>query len=203
VLPLCSLCPLWLTSSSATMSAAYPPRTPGRVMSRPIRHLPVVQNWDCHARGTCCKEYLVHVTDEERKRIEEQNWDRNQDLGGLAPFKRQGWFGGGSPLTPRPDGSCVFLSDEGRCRIHEKFGYAAKPLPCRLFPFVLVPLGDRWAVGMRYACPSAAANLGRPISAHDRDLLEFGKLLAEREQLTPQPDGSLTPPPELVWGRRV
>ena len=44
------------------------------------------------------------------------------------------WF-----LSHRPDGSCVFLSDQGRCRIHERHGYEAKPLPCRLFPFVLVP----------------------------------------------------------------
>ena len=35
-----------------------------------IRHLPVVQNWDCHVCGTCCKEYQVALTEEERKRID-------------------------------------------------------------------------------------------------------------------------------------
>jgi len=41
-------------------------------MSLPIRHLPMVQNWDCHVCGTCCKEYQVTVSDEERRRIDEE-----------------------------------------------------------------------------------------------------------------------------------
>src|SRR5436189_5838571 len=110
-----------------------------------IRSLPVLQNWDCHQSGSCCKEYRVPVTEEERKRIEAQGWDRQTDLGGLAPFVRVGSFWKrGYRLNHRPDGSCVFLSEQGRCRIHERFGFAAKPLPCRLFPFVLIPVADHW-----------------------------------------------------------
>ena len=60
-------------------------------MALPIRTLPVLQNWDCHVCGTCCKEYQVTVSDEERLRIEAQGWDRNADLGGLDPFLRHGW----------------------------------------------------------------------------------------------------------------
>jgi lysine-N-methylase len=173
-------------------------------MSLPLRHLPVVQNWDCHARGTCCKEYLVEVTSEERKRVESQGWDRDADLGGLAPFVTRGALWRRKHyLNHRDDGSCVFLSEQGRCRIHERHGYETKPLPCRLFPFVLVPAGDHWRVGMRYACPSAAANLGRPLAEHDDALREFADRLAEREKLKPQPDGSLTAPPALTADRRV
>ena len=51
-------------------------------MPLPIRHLPVLQNWDCHVCGTCCQEYVVTVTDEEKKRIDAQGWDRDKDLGG-------------------------------------------------------------------------------------------------------------------------
>ena len=173
-------------------------------MSLPIRHLPVLQNWDCHVCGTCCQEYVVTVTDEARQRIEAQGWDREADLGGLAPFVRQGppwartWR-----LNHRPDGSCVFLGEKGRCRVHERFGYETKPLACRLFPFVLIPTGDHWSVGLRYACPSAAANKGRPLPAHDQELAEFAARLAEREKLTPQPDGALTPPPPLQPGQNV
>jgi lysine-N-methylase len=173
-------------------------------MASPIQHLPVLQNWDCHVCGTCCKEYLVTITDEEKKRIEEQGWDRVRDLGGVAPFKRVGPFWARRyQLNHQPDGSCVFLSTKGRCRIHEKFGYETKPLPCRLFPFVLVPTGDHWSVGMRYACPSAAENKGRPIPDHDAQLQEFAAHLAEREGLAPQPDGTLVPPPYLQGGQRV
>jgi len=61
-------------------------------MAYPIHHLPVLQNWDCHVCGTCCKEYLVTITDDEKKRIEEQSWDSDKDLGGYEPFKQIGPF---------------------------------------------------------------------------------------------------------------
>jgi lysine-N-methylase len=173
-------------------------------MPLPIRHLPVLQNWDCHVCGTCCQEYVVTVTEEERQRIEAQGWDRETNLGGLAPFVRQGppW-GRTWRLNHRPDGSCVFLGEKGRCRVHERFGYETKPLACRLFPFVLIPTGDHWSVGLRYACPSAAANKGRPLPEHDQELAEFAARLAEREKLTPLPDGALTLPPALQPGQKV
>jgi lysine-N-methylase len=166
-------------------------------MPFPIKHLPVLQNWDCHVTGSCCKEYYIPVSDEERQRIEAQNWD-STDLGGLSPFTRHGppWARR-YRLNHRSDGSCVFLSEEGRCRIHERFGYDAKPLPCRLFPFVLVPVGDHWRVSLRYACPSAAANKGRALPEHDKDLLVFAAQLANREGRELKPDGSLNSPPRF------
>jgi lysine-N-methylase len=163
----------------------------------------VLQNWDCHVCGTCCKEYQVAVTDEERQRIEAQGWDRDRDLGGVAPFAKYGppWRRR-TVLNHRADGSCVFLSEEGRCRIHERFGYETKPLACRLYPFVLVPVADHWRVGVRFACPSAAGNKGRPVAAHGKDLEEFAKMLARREKLGDRPDGNLTLPPVWHGGQR-
>src|SRR5262249_31074491 len=38
---------------------------------------------------------------------------------------------------------------------------------------------------------------------HDGELEQFARQLAEREGLTPQPDGSLVPPPPLLGGQRV
>jgi lysine-N-methylase len=164
-------------------------------MTLPIRHLPVVQNWDCHASGDCCRQgYIVSLTEEERKRIETQGWDPDRDLGGLAPTVREGMLGRRRwRLGQRADGACVFLGDNGRCRIHERFGYDAKPLPCRLFPFILIPAGKEWRVGMRYACPSAAANLGRPLAEHDPALNAFADELVRQAGLAPRPDGALTP----------
>src|SRR5207245_34359 len=163
-------------------------------MSLPVRHLPVVQNWDCHVCGSCCKEYLVTVTDEERRRLEAQGWDKDALIGGRPLFRKSGpWWARKYHLNSREDGSCVFLSEQGRCRVHEKFGYATKPLPCRLFPFVLVPTGDHWRVGIRFACPSSAANKGRPVSAHEASLREFAALLARREGLDEKP-AALRPP---------
>ncbi len=106
-------------------------------------------------------------------------------------------------MNHRADGSCVFLSEQGRCRIHERFGYQAKPLPCRLFPFVLIPVADHWRVGVRFACPSAARSMGRVVSEYDSDLREFAGRLAEREKLDPLPDGNLVRPPRLQTGQAV
>src|SRR3954453_18582305 len=102
------------------------PRPSGTAMSLPVRTLPVLQNWDCHVTGTCCKEYRVTLSADEVERIEGQDWDE-KDLGGKSPLKRTGppWSRQ-VQLNHHEDGSCVFLSPEGRCRIHERFGYEAK-----------------------------------------------------------------------------
>jgi lysine-N-methylase len=172
-------------------------------MALPVKTLPVVQNWDCHVTGTCCHEYRVTLSDDEVERIEKQAWT-SEELGGLSPFKRAGppWDRK-TQLNHRDSGACVFLGPEGRCRIHEKHGYEAKPLPCRLFPFVLVPAGDHWRVGLRYACPSAASNRGRALPEHQDELLAFADMLAKREKLQPRDDGSLAPPPLLDGGERL
>jgi lysine-N-methylase len=173
-------------------------------MPLPIRHLPVVQNWDCHVCGNCCKEYPVAITEEERKRIEGQAWEADAELAGTPLFTVEGppWSRT-TTLNRRSDGSCVFLSPSGRCRMHEKFGAASKPLPCRLYPFVLLPAGDHWRVGLRYACPSAAANKGRPLRAHDADLRDYARLLEGREELAKRREATGLPPPWLQAGQRV
>lgn len=168
-------------------------------MSFSLQQIPA-QNWDCHVSGSCCKEYRVILTEEEMKRIEDQNWDIENELGGLSPFMKMGLFRKRHFLNHREDGSCVFLGEEGRCRIHEKFGYETKPLPCRLFPYVLIPVHDHWRVSVRFACPSAAADRGRAIQEQEGDLLEFAQELAEREGMKPRPDGSLMRPPVFQSG---
>src|SRR5262249_59482007 len=172
-------------------------------MPFPVKHLPLVQKWDCHVTGTCCHEYRVTVSDDERTRIEPRGWPPDE-RGGRPPFARAGppWARS-YQLNHAPDGACVFLSPDGRCRIHERHGYEAKPLPCRLFPFVLVPAGDHWRVGLRYACPSAASNRGRALPEHQPELLAFADMLAKREKLEPRPDGSLAAPPMLDRGERL
>lgn len=168
-------------------------------MSLPVRHLPVLQNWDCRGCSNCCREYLVFVTEEERQRILNQAWDKTPELGELPLFIKKGppWARR-HYLNHRPDGSCVFLSDQGRCRIHEKFGGEAKPLACRLYPFVLVPAGDHWRVGLRFACPSAAENQGKPLSQHDSDLEQYASEV-ERQAGVKLP----LPPPPLQAGQRL
>jgi lysine-N-methylase len=166
-------------------------------MGHPVHHLPVLQKWDCHTSGSCCKEYVVDLSPEERQRIIDQKWDVAADLGGLQPFRRVGLWKRRWVLTHRKDGACVFLSEDGRCRIHERHGYESKPLACRLYPFVLVPTGDHWSVSVRFACPSAAASKGREMQEYGPALREFAAELARRAGVPERPDGTLTPPPPL------
>ena len=59
-------------------------------MNWPVRHLPVVQNWDCHGCGECCREYQVTVTDTERERIESQGWADDPQYSGVPLFVKGG-----------------------------------------------------------------------------------------------------------------
>ena len=171
-------------------------------MGIPLLHLPVLQNWDCHATGGCCYEYRIALTDEEHLRIIDQNWDKAKDLSGYSPFRRRFWPLQRRVLNYRADDACVFLSPEGRCRIHERFGYDAKPLACRLYPFVLVPVADHWRLSLRFSCPSAAAGRGRPLAEHKALLDDLSTRLAQREHLA-EKEGGLIPPPPLVAGQRL
>lgn len=143
-------------------------------MSRPVVRLPLIQNWDCHACGDCCTDYVVPVTAAERQRIEQQGWSA------LPEFQSTPLFIRSSPwwkfwrrtyrLNQGPGHRCIFLNDKKLCRIHDQFGFETKPLACRLYPYILVPAGEQWRVSMRYACPSAVANKGRPLSSQSEEI---------------------------------
>ena len=51
-------------------------------MPLPVKSLPVVQNWDCHGCGDCCKTYHVRVSDAEKAKIEAQDWTADPELKG-------------------------------------------------------------------------------------------------------------------------
>jgi lysine-N-methylase len=145
-------------------------------MAFPIRNLPLVQNWDCHSCGHCCSDYWVPVTDEERRQIEEQGWAKLPEFQDVPLFVKYGKWGRRKyRLNQGSNDYCIFLSDKGRCRIHEKFGLHAKPLACQIYPYILVPSGTHWRIGLRFACPSAAANKGRPVAEQLADLKRMAR----------------------------
>ncbi len=168
-------------------------------MTLPIRHLPVVQNWDCHACGNCCTDYWVPVSPEERQRIAAQGWADHPDFRGIKLFVPYGpWWRRKYRLNQREGDRCIFLSDQGLCRIHAQFGSEAKPFPCRLYPYILVPVGNHYRVGVRFACPSAVANKGRPLTAQAEELKEYAQQLEHWDRdLSRQPGAAELPPPPL------
>lgn len=143
---------------------------------------PGLQRYDCSGCGDCCRgRFAILITEEDRDRIVGQGWtDTELGLDGRALFKK---VGENFHLAHRSNGSCVFLQEDGLCRIHAQHGEAAKPLACRMYPFRLIPLGSQVRVDVRFDCPSTAGNLGRPIHAHHSELNELMKaaLPAEAE----------------------
>jgi lysine-N-methylase len=157
-----------------------------------------MQNWSCHGCSDCCRIEAV-ITEEEKRRIEAL------DLAGDPEVAPKPWFAraGSGPhpwkLRHRSDGGCVFLTSGNRCRLQERFGADAKPFVCRLFPFVLIPAGDHWRVGMRFSCPSAAANSGPPVAEAQAELVQLSRLLERHVGRSAES----APPPALQTGQQL
>ena len=89
-----------------------------------------MMDFKCQGCGACCriKNGIVRVGDGEIRRIaaflgmsEQEFIDRETEI---APDRK------GLILKSRADESCVYLTDDNRCRIHP-----VKPDKCRTFPF--------------------------------------------------------------------
>jgi lysine-N-methylase len=154
----------------------------------PLKVLPTVERWDCHQCGICCRGSIVPLSDEDLERLASQQWSEREDLRGTPVVTREHWLGRDYRLAHRPDGSCVFLLPDGLCRIHKELGFDAKPLVCRMFPLQVVPRDGVAMLTLRRACPSAAADRGRPLA----EQLDFAQKLAHERGLT---DQEVSPPP--------
>jgi Fe-S-cluster containining protein len=90
--------------------------------------------------------------------------DAFEPIPGHAPLLR---------IRKRRDGACGFLTQEGRCRIHEALGADRKPLSCRLFPFRFHPIGPDntdVVVTASFACPTVLANEGATLGSQQPEL---------------------------------
>lgn len=147
---------------------------------------PPGQRYDCQCCGRCCPAYEIGVTAEEKARLVAQHWETGKALAGRPLFveRRKGTI-----LALNERGVCLFLDEQNRCRIHGRFGEAAKPLGCRLYPFVLNPTGPEIRVSVRFDCPAVAANRGRPVAEHASLL----RVLAEKG--LPASAFRMAPPP--------
>jgi lysine-N-methylase len=168
-------------------------------MTLPVRNLPVVQNWDCHACGDCCRELEAVITEEEKSRIEALDLAGDPEIGAGPWFERKGWFATTWTLKHRPEGGCVFLTAANRCRLHERFGPEAKPFACRYFPFLLIAAGDHWRVGLRFSCPSVVDSKGSSIASQLAAVKEFANALEKHEGRP----GATVEPPLLMSGLKV
>ena len=154
--------------------------------------LPAGQNWSCHGCSDCCRGgLLITLLPEDKRRIEQQGWTTAD---GVDPSKMIVARLNYHRLGHQADGACVFLDAAGRCRIHAKFGESAKPLACRLYPLVIHPAGEKLLVGLRFSCPSAAANLGKPMAEQGAEIQKLARLVVPKDfEKFPPPSVAATP----------
>lgn len=164
-------------------------------MTLPIKPLPLVERWSCHQCGVCCRGSLVRLSDEDVARLKSQNWREHPEYRGASVMVQESWLGGGYRLAQREDGRCVFLMEDGLCRIHKEFGFDAKPLPCRMFPLQIVPRDNAAYVTIRRACPSAALDKGSPVT----EQMTLARELTRERKLA---EAAPAPPPIKPGERR-
>lgn len=157
--------------------------------------LPVIQNWSCHNCGGCCREHLIEITEHEKRQIEKQGWTAADGISMERPVIQK--IGRGRfRLAHQHDGACVFLDDKGFCRIHAKFGEAAKPLACRVYPYAFHPAGHGLSVSLRFSCPSVVQNRGNAVDDQRSDLQQLASKVVSGKE-------SHVPPPSIHGDQRV
>lgn len=169
-------------------------------MSRISLELPTLQNWSCHNCSGCCRKHAIFVTSAEAARIQQQNWETSgvyspgtEFVIGKPPERGTGT----ARLAQLDDGACIFLDEQGLCRIHGKFGEAAKPLACRVYPYALHPKGEAISVSLRFSCPSVVENRGTPLTRNRKELQGIAALVVPRQYAASPP--LLTDKTELTW----
>ena len=156
-------------------------------MPLPIVVLNHDEKWACHQCGYCCRGSLIPLSDEDLERLRSQKWEERPEYKNSRIIVRNRRSSNSFRLAHRSDGSCIFLSEEGLCRIHSEFGMEAKPTVCQTFPLQLIPHEKQSVLTIRRACPSAAADLGSPTS----NQLPFIKQLVKDNRLKAE---SIAPP---------
>lgn len=137
------------------------------------------QRYSCHGCGDCCRDFSVQLREEDLDRLERQGWE--EELGEPVTVE----FRGQRYLRQREDGACLFLQDDGLCRIHARHGFHEKPVACRLFPFNLAPDARGTHAGLNFACQSVRANRGGTLSSHRGDLERALREVPESRAVAP------------------
>jgi lysine-N-methylase len=119
------------------------------------------ENFSCRSCTNCCRSWFVELMPGERERIEKLPWPADDPARKTKIFLEHS---GKTYLARRSDGACLFLNESNNlCRIHEQFGFDAKPIGCRVFPFQIAPtFKDQATVIGRFDCPTVRQNLGAP-----------------------------------------
>ena len=131
------------------------------------------QQYSCHGCGDCCRDFTVQLRDRDLRKLADQKWADRMGIPITQTFRGQSY------LARNADGSCVFLKDDGLCRIHAEFGFEEKPIACQVFPFNIAPDSSSVRVGINFLCKSVQRNQGSSLDSHRKDLKRFVRSLPE------------------------
>ncbi len=135
-----------------------------------LETLPINECWECSHCTQCCRGSQIVLDQADLQRLNQQHWERHPEFAHQRVIERAGLLSPRYRLAQRADKGCVFLTEQGRCRIHQEFGFDAKPLVCQLYPLQVVPVGGQLILTLRRSCPSAAADLGPSIREYTRQV---------------------------------
>ncbi len=154
------------------------------------------QRYSCIMCGRCCRRFHVLLRPAEIDRLKALDWGDEPDvptdfvvtIHGFPYFRRQ------------PDGGCVFLGQDGACRMHRRFGFDQKALTCRGYPFNIVStFPGEVSVLARMDCPAVLQNHGTPIREQRRDIEKLVQELRFGDGFSPaQLNGLLRPTVEMI-----
>lgn len=137
-------------------------------LSLPILPLATAgQRYSCHGCGNCCRDFTIQLRADDVARLREQSWQSRLGIDPIVGFR------GGQYLRQRSDGACVFLLDDGRCRVHAEFGFEAKPIACQMFPYMLSPTETTSQMGVSFACQSVVENKGKLLNQQVAEALKI------------------------------
>jgi Fe-S-cluster containining protein len=136
-----------------------------------VLHIPEGINFDCTGCGNCCFHWPVPATARDVERInslvgatEKPNFRKlSTSVDKLKAFTHS--------LEKKSDGSCQFLDEDIRCRLHKNFGIQSKPAMCQLFPytFTMTPTGAY--ASLSFASTGVLFNSGSPLT-EQREFLQ-------------------------------
>ena len=141
------------------------------------------QHYSCLLCGRCCRRFHVRLEKEECIRLANLDWgdapnphDFTVTINGHEYFRRNS------------DGDCVFLDENGACRMHAKFGFDIKALTCRGYPMNIVStFPGELSVLARMDCPAVLKDHGKPLTEQRQDIeklvseMKFGKPFTETQ----------------------
>ncbi len=130
------------------------------------------QRFSCICCGQCCRRWHVALRDSDIERLRELDWQGDPTLQDAEPVMD---IGGHPFIAHRDNGDCLYLDpDTQLCKIHSKFGEAAKPLGCRVYPFNLTStFPGEISATLRMDCPAVQQNHGTPIADNRRQVERF------------------------------